>query len=158
MKVNRGFKYCIIIIAGFLFFTSCITYKDVEFKGINNASIGDLKNQKIPIELTIRVFNPNNYNIKITRANLEVFIEGKYFGKTTISDKVVIKKNKEENYTIVLETSKSEAGKLILSSLPLLFGKKLILEIKGSVVAKAYGIKKKFPVNEKHELKSSDFI
>ncbi len=158
MKVKRGFKSWILIASCFLFFTSCITYKEVEFKGINDVSIGDIKSQKTPIQLDVKVHNPNNYNIKITKVNLDLYIEGKHFGKTRSSKKVVIKKNQELDYVIVLETSKSEIGKSLFSSLAILLGKKLTLEIKGTVVAKAYGIKKKFPVNEKHILNPSDFM
>ena len=158
MRVKNNIHFLVIVIAGCIALNSCITYKDVEFKGVNDVNIGDIKNQLIPIELNVKIYNPNNYNIKITKANLDIYLEGKHFGQSNAKKNIVIKKNEENDYSIVLETSKSKIGQSIFSTLSMLLGKNLTIEVKGTVTAKAFGIKKKFPISEKHQLKPSDFM
>ena len=158
MKMKSNVLLLLIILVSCLSFNSCITYKEIEFNGVRDVGIGSLNSQVIPIELMVNINNPNNYNIKITRANLDIYLEGKHFGKSEIKDKIVIVKKEEKNYSITLETSKSKIGKSLFSSISMLFGKSISLEVKGTVTAKAFGIKKKFPIHEKQQLKPSDFM
>ena len=131
MKLKNYIQLLIIILISCGLFNSCITYKDVEFKGINDVNIGKINKHVIPIELNVKIYNPNNYNIKITKANLDVYIEGKHLGNSKAQDNIMIKKNVENDYSIVLETSKSNIGKSIFSSLSMLFGS-MMLEIVGT--------------------------
>lgn len=139
-------RFSFITLFSLFFLTSCFDYEDVDFKGVDNFSLVDKSADNITVRLDLRVKNPNNYNIKIKKSSLDIFINGNKAGKTKMKDDIVLKKGVEGVYPIYLKTN----GKEILSSMgslgSLLTGS-LKVRIKGNVKAKVYGIGKKFPID-----------
>ena len=157
MKHYR-YKLYIIFIGLCVLFSSCIVYQEVEYKGIENISFGKIKDSQIPIYLDVKVFNPNKYNIKIKKTVFDFYLNGKHLGESSSSKDIVILKNKEDIYSILIEIKSYEVSKSIFSSLGFIFGKPVSFEIKGAIVAIALGIKKRFNINEKQQISASDFL
>ena len=153
-----SYKSYVVFIGLCVLFSSCIVYQEVEYKGIENISFGKIKDSTIPIHLDVRVFNPNKYNIKIIKSFFDLYLNGKQLGKSSSSKDIIIVKNKEDIYRILIELKSSEVTKSLFSSLGFIFGQQVSFEIKGKIVAKALGIKKKFNINEKQKISASDFL
>ncbi len=152
------YKLYVLFIGVCVLFSSCNVYQEVEYKGVENISFGKIKDGTIPIYLEVRVFNPNKYNIKIKKSFFDLYLNGKHLGKSSSSKDILIKKNKEDTYSILLKLKSSEITKSLFSSLGFLFGQQLSFEIKGEIVAKALGIKKKFNIDENQKISASDFL
>ena len=135
-----------------LFFTllvlnSCFDYKDVEFKGMQGFNIEDRTDDAITIRVDMKVNNPNNYNIKVKKSTLDVYLNNKYVGKTKMKKSVVLKKKREGVYPVYLKTTGKDLMKSAMGSLGSLLSGQINLGVKGDVKAGAYGISKKFPID-----------
>ena len=150
-------KYPLIIVI-FLLLNACSSFKEVEFKGVENVSFGQQEDSQIPLIFDVRINNPNQFNILLKKGVVDVFFNNQFLGKSTLSNKITIEKNKETVYPIVINTSFSNLSKAALSSLGALLGKKLILKIDGKIIVKALIIRKKIDVNFTEEISPSTLL
>lgn len=128
--------------------SGCFEYEDVDFKGVQNFSLANKTKENVLIRLDLKVNNPNSYNITIKPTTLDVFINGKNAGKTKMKDKIVLKKNTTGVYPLYLQAKTQDIMGVMTGSLGALLSGKVKVGIKGNVKAKAYGISKKFYLNE----------
>jgi LEA14-like dessication related protein len=142
----------------FLLLNACSSFKEVEFKGVENVSFGKQEDSQIPLIFDVRINNPNQFNILLKKGVVDVFLNNQFLGKSTLSNKITIEKNKETVYPIVINTSFSNLSKAALSSLGALLGKKLILKIDGKIIVKALIIRKKIDINFTEEISPSTLL
>ena len=137
----------IITLFSIVFLTSCFDYEDVEFKGVQNIGLEGRSGGNITVRIDMKVNNPNNYNIKIKKSSLDVFVNGSKIGKTKIKNNIVLKKNHQEVYPLFLTLSEKELKGSVLSSIGSLLRGSMKVRIKGNIKAKVYGFGKKFPID-----------
>lgn len=129
---------------------SCIKYKEVEVKEVSNVRIKKMTTEKIEIELTMKISNPNNYKISVVDSDLELYVKNKKIGATNIKEKIVLPKKSEEHHKIVIETGLAD---MLTGAIPVLVGlvfdRSIELEINGNIKARAKSLSKTFPVNFK---------
>jgi LEA14-like dessication related protein len=133
---------------------SCITYKPVYIKEIKSvkAKNNDISTGKIVVNLSVS--NPNNYAIKFKKYNLHAFLNNTDLGEVKIEDKIVLSKRSEKDYSIVVAPDVAK----ILGVLPSLYLKgNGEASLKGSVRVKALFLSRKFSVDLKKKISSSDF-
>jgi len=128
--------------------SGCLEYEDVDFKGVQKFGIEERTSEQILIRLDIKVDNPNTYNITIKPATLDIHINGKYAGKTKMKEKIVLKKNTTGIYPLYLQAKTKDIMGALTGSLGSILSGRVKVGIKGNVKAKAYGIGKKFYLNE----------
>lgn len=90
-KVN--FKIVIISIIASVLLSSCNIYKSIDIGGVDNVDFKGMADNKVSLQLKVPVENPNGYKLKITKMDLDVTINGKYLGKMTNSEDIIIPKN-----------------------------------------------------------------
>jgi hypothetical protein len=66
--------------------SSCISYKPIEFKGLNDITFGE-DNSCEPMCVSVSVYNPNKFKISIKRANVLALVNTNELGDITINDK-----------------------------------------------------------------------
>jgi len=137
----------LITLFSIVFLTSCFDYEDVEFKGVQNIGLEGRSGGNITVRIDMKVKNPNNYNIKIKKSSLDVFVNGSKIGKTKIKNNIVLKKNHQEVYPLFLTLSEKELKGSALSSIGSLLRGSMKVRIKGNIKAKVYGFGKKFPID-----------
>lgn len=117
---------------------------------MDDVKVEKFSKDEIRLRLVATVGNPNNYNIKIKKTDLDVFVSGKEIGKACIEDAVVLKKNSTQTYEVIVITNlkKSGGGLMALAGSALLSGKAEV-RAKGYVKAGAFGISKKVKLDEK---------
>ncbi len=136
-------------------FTSCFSYKELEFKGINNISFSKQSGCN-PICVYIDIFNPNNYNIKIKNGNASLAVNDKNIGNLQLNQKVKLKSNEVAVLQLNISSTSTKVFKTIFSSIEVLFGKKVNLIIIGNIKAKVYGFSKKISFNESRKIGIGD--
>jgi len=129
-------------------FSGCLEYEDVDFKGVQKFGVENRTSEQILIRLDIKVDNPNTYNITIKPATLDIYINGKYAGKTKMKEKIVLQKKTTGVYPLYLQAKTKDIMSALTGSLGAMLSGKVKVGIKGNVKAKAYGIGKKFYLNE----------
>ena len=135
--------------------SSCITYEDVEVKDVGNIQYDNLLNpgedKKVSVELV--VYNPNSYNIKIKKADLDVYVAGKKVGRIDSDKAFLIRKESETTHELVILIDSGSVLKAAMSGgLKALTSGKVDVRIKGRVKGKAFGVGKWFDVDHKEEV------
>lgn len=141
------FRLIVILIA--IVFSSCFSYKDLEYRSFEGINVEKLDGDDVHIGLSVKVFNPNSYTIKIKSADLEASFNGNDLGDVTLVNTVSIAPNQESLQKVVCKVS----GKKILSMLPLAFltgSSKLTLT--GNLKVKVFLFSKKFPVSVSEDI------
>jgi LEA14-like dessication related protein len=127
---------------------SCMTYEDVQFKGVSNFKVDKIDKEKVKLKFDARVYNPNNYNITVRANNLDVGLSGNSLAKASLGKKVVIKKNSTESYPVEVVVKMKDLMSSLGSSVLNMFSSKSVkLEISGDAKVGAKGLSKKFPLN-----------
>ena len=137
----------LITLFSIVFLTSCFDYEEVEFKGVKNIGLEGRSGGNITVRIDMKVNNPNNYNIKIKKSSLDVFVNGSKVGKTKMKNDVVLKKNRQDVYSMYLTLGEKELKGSALSSIGSLLTGSMKVRIKGDIKAKVYGVGKKFPID-----------
>ena len=127
--------------------TACFNLKEPQVKGVNNVKIIGVKDGEITMSFDVRIKNDNNIDLKVTKLDLDVTVNGTKLGKAILIDKLVIEKNQEKTYTVPINIKlDSEQGSLFTMLLGFM-GNTPKVEVNGSVSAKAYGITKTVPIS-----------
>ena len=137
----------IITLISFVFLTSCFDYEDVEFKGVQNVALEGRSEGNITLRIDMKVNNPNNYNLKIKKSSLDIFVNGVKIGKTKMKNNIVLKKNQQDEYPLYLTLSEKELKGSALSTIGSFLKGSMKVRIKGDIKAKVYGVGKKFPID-----------
>ena len=151
---SRKFIYFLFIktgvkIALLLFFlNSCMTYEDVQFRGVDNFKVEGFDKEKVKLKFDARVYNPNDYNITVRAHNIDLGVSGKSLAKASLTKKVVVKKNATDSYPVeIVVKLKDLLDGLGSSVLNLFTSQSVNLEITGNAKVSAKGLSKKFPID-----------
>ncbi|MDG2343896.1 MAG: LEA type 2 family protein [Flavobacteriales bacterium] len=137
--------------------SSCISYKPVEFKGLNNVAFSEDKSCS-PMCVSVSVYNPNKFKISIKKANILAFVNSNELGDISVREKSVLPALETSELRFAINTTKSNLAKSLFKSLDVLLGKKMHLKLDGKLKVKAFGIGVKIPVEESYELDYKSFI
>lgn len=138
--------------------SSCIEYKDVQFNGIQNARILKIeKGGKVSIAVDVKIYNPNNYNIKVRPSKFKLSLPNKEVGTVKLDKAVKLVKNSNQTYSATVKGKLDLASKNGLSSLIgwALKGN-ISLKIDGKLKVSAKGLMKAFPIEETYNLNPTE--
>ena len=142
----RYFTFLVAVIS----LESCLTFKDLEFKGISSHKIEEmsLKNG-IKLNLGVKLANPNWFAIKAKGGEVKVKVNGINLGKFKMTRPVRIPKKSDGILEIGIESRlKNLLGGGLLSLISIASkGGKFKLELEGHVHAAALGLSKKIKVS-----------
>jgi len=109
--------------------------------------------KEIAVEVTLKIKNPNNFNIKVTKSNLDIFLNDALLGTALNNNKICLKKESTENHKILLSMSNSQLSKNALSMIMgATLGGKMDIRVKGYIKGKAMMISKKVPIEFSHKM------
>lgn len=135
------------------FLLSCAGFDEVDMTGIKNVSIKNATAKTVVLDITVGINNPNNRNFKITRAKLDVEIDGKPVGIAKLMKKVKIHKNSHQDYHILLECQTESTVLLGFNALAsLISSKSMSVNAKGKVKACSGIYFKTFDVDIREQL------
>ncbi len=147
--MNRLF---FLLIASFIFLTSCKDIKEVECTGIKDFKVHKVNTEEINSEIFVTIKNPNPFGFTIYKSEFDVLFSSIKLGQAKLDKKVKIGANKEETYPFLLKAdlkgvSLSDVLKILES-----FSHKGVLEVKGDLKVGKLFVKKSFPVNVKEKI------
>ena len=145
---------CFIIFLAFIL-SSCINYKDLEFKGISNLSFSRQDGCN-PICVYIDIFNPNSFNIKLQSGSGKAEINSKALGNLKLKKRTKLKSNQTSTVQLKISSSGDQLLKTIFNSLEFILGKKVDFKLTGKIKAKVYGIPKSVSFNETRQISMQD--
>jgi len=134
----------LIIIFTLLIFSSCISFKEPEFKGMNGYEVGKISGSEVLLTLKPIVYNPNLYTLKVKKSVLDLEVEGKNYGKIYLEKKISAKGRKTAELQVPLRIE-LESGAM-LKAMPLILKDSVRLVLKGDLKGGVLFFLKKFPV------------
>ncbi|MBM3161397.1 MAG: LEA type 2 family protein [Bacteroidetes bacterium] len=134
----------LIILFTLLIFSSCISFKELEFKGMNGYEMGKLSGSEVSFTLKPIVYNPNIYALKVKKSVLDLEVEGKNFGKIYLEKKISAKGRKMAELQVPLRIE-LESGAM-LKAMPLMLKDSVRVVLKGHLKGGMLVFSKKFPV------------
>lgn len=153
MLINKTIiKRLGVIAAFFMLFTSCLTYEDIDFKGIDDVKVNEFSQKGIDVEIMANIYNPNNYNIKIVDSDLDFYLGNTKVGRGTIDKNITIKKKLEKSYTFRLKADPGQMQMGITNILQMLFTQTATVGVKGTIKVRAMGVSKTIPVDFKEKI------
>jgi len=119
--------------------------------GFRDPSLKQSEKGGLGMDVQLNVNNPNNHNIRVTKIKADIISNGRIIATVTNDNKVTLRKNTQEFYTVSLSTD-TQPLNLLFSGVSSLFNGPNI-EIKGYGIAKMYGIAKRFDFDTKEAQK-----
>lgn len=156
--MKQYLKLSIYALLTTLLFSGCFDYEDVAFNGLESVSVVDRKNGNIKIKLMVNIHNPNDYNIKVKKSTLSIYLNDKYVGETQMTEKIILKKKTEDLYPVYLNTNGKDIFKTGIGAISALLGGTADIRLKGTLKASAYGITRNFDVDETETIDINDFL
>ncbi len=135
--------------------SSCFKIEEVEIKEIKSVKLLEFSDKGLLVESSVRIDNPNNYDIKVVDSEFNVTVNNKKIGKARIGSDLNIPASSKEFHTLLLQSSHSD---LSASAIPNLIaitatGKdKLDFKVDGFIVGKVWWISKKVDVGHEGEV------
>ena len=133
-----------LIISAFVF-ASCKTYKDLqepEFRDVQNVRLMDVGLLQSKAGADLIYYNPNGFNVTLSSARGDLYVDGKYLGRFELEDKVSIKKRSEFIIPAILKLDNIGA----LGQHDILKKKEVLVRIDGMARLTKTGFSKEIPI------------
>lgn len=134
-----------ILLLSSLFLVSCKTYKDVqepEFRDIQNVKMIDIGLLQSKAGAEIIYYNPNNFNVVLSSARGDVYIDNQYIGRFEIEDQVSVKKRAEFIIPSILKLDNISA----IKQRDIYKKKEVLIRIDGTARLTKTGFSKEIPI------------
>lgn len=128
---------------------SCVVFKDLEYKGIENYTVDEVSMSGIKLTLNVKISNPNWFKIKAKGGALAIKANDISLGTFSLSDEVVLEKKSEGVVKVKIESKfKSLLSGGLMGILSMATsGGKMDLNIEGHIKASALGMTKNIPIS-----------
>lgn len=149
MRFFLKLKPLLFIILIGITFTSC-TYKDIEVVNIEKVKLGKIKSDYITLDAKLKIKNPNNYKIKISKYEMDIVVNKQNFQMLEPNADILVPKKFEGIISVPVTMRSKEvlSFRTIATMYKIFTSKKLNVEAKGSVSIKFLFFSKKIKVNE----------
>lgn len=138
--VRTGFFLLFII----MFICSCSHPKQLVYQNIENFKLKQAGLQQTEVSLDLRLFNPNNYGMKLKDADVDVFINGNRLGKMEVRNLFAVPGLDTFSMPVILNVDLKSA---VPNVLQLLMKPEVDVKLAGTVKAGRHGLYVKVPVN-----------
>ncbi len=89
-----------------LVFASCSTYKNVQepvFRDVQNVRMIDVGVLQSKAGADLVYYNPNNFDVTLSSARGDVYLDGHYLGRFDLEEKVTVRKRQEFTIPAILK-------------------------------------------------------
>ena len=141
----NAFRLLLILLA-FITIQACSPFQPLEISKPQKLKVEKMSFTSLDLRVSLKIVNPNFYNITIEDFDLNAKVNGVDFGKVNHREDVVIKRNSEEMVSIPLMVSADDMLSKAISVLRSMNGSKVKIALKGYLDAKGLIFRKQVPV------------
>jgi LEA14-like dessication related protein len=135
-----------------LLLTGCLSYQEVTFNGITDVEVSKLDQSGVAARVTVTLDNPNNFRIHVIDPDVDLFLNEVYIGKAVLDSSLVLEKKSVKDYAVPLHATFDDHGTQAMGAmLAAALTGKAKLKAKGSVVGRAFLLRKRFPFEKEHD-------
>jgi LEA14-like dessication related protein len=124
--------------------SSCRQPRELVYQDIQNFSLKQAGLQKSTLSMVVRLYNPNNYKLRLKKSDIEVFVNGKLLGKMSTDGGVSIARRDTSSLPVMLDVS---LGGVLSGLLGAAFNSEVTVKLSGSIKAGRHGIFVRVPVD-----------
>ncbi len=125
----------------------------MEYRDIDYVKVEKWEGNKVQFRVGLKVYNPNNYKIKIKKVVLDASVNGQDLGQVLTDSKLVLPAEAESVQGVVCKAS----GSQLFGMMPGLFtGGAVKLHLKGTVKGKVSLFSRTFPVDFEENINVGD--
>jgi LEA14-like dessication related protein len=140
----KKFSFFLLFVLSFAISTSAQP-QPLSYVGVENFKIQQVDKQMASISLDIKLYNPNDFKIKLKDADIDVFIDGNQLGNVQSAEKYEVPKNDTCLVPVILNVA---LKKILPNALQLVLSNGIAdVKLTGTVKAGRYGIYKKIPLD-----------
>ncbi|MGN6802417.1 MAG: LEA type 2 family protein [Ginsengibacter sp.] len=139
--MREKFSYIMVVVFVFM---SCSSPKSLEYRDYHNFQIQSLGFDKSTVSLDIEYYNPNNFRMQLRNSDLDVFINGKLFGHSSIDTLIQIPKKDTFSLPVLFDVNMQSVYQNALNTL---LGKEVELRVSGKIKVGKANVFMYFPVN-----------
>ncbi len=150
MKFSKWFYLIVPLL--FLSIAACIScsgIKPIELKKIESVKVLSSSADGIDMEVSMLISNPNFLKFTITEGDINIVLNKIDMGKAVLKNEVTLSSHSVESQKFIIHVGVSNALLGGLASLLSIFKSNTAsVAMKGTIVARAIGISRTFPVDE----------
>ena len=139
--MKRNIELILLVVVVFM---SCSSPKALEYKDYHNFSVEKLGFNNSTVSLDLRYYNPNNFRMQLRNTDLDIFIDGKLFGHSSTDTLINIPRRDTFSLPVQFDINMQSFYQNAINTL---FGKEVLLRIKGKIKVGKANIFMYFPVN-----------
>ncbi len=144
----------IILFISVLLLSSCISYKPVMITGIKDVKTANISGEKVELAFNLEIDNPNGFKIVLNQYDMDVMLNDKGLGKTSSSEKIVIKRKSKASHPFKLSASYKDFIGATVSGLGALLNKEPVtFKVKGAIKGRIWWFKKTIPIETTQKIK-----
>lgn len=136
----------LLAIVGCVFVLASCTFYEPEFRGGESIQMGKIEGRTIQLTAGAKVYNGNNYAIKVKPSTLDVYIDDQYIGKVHLDKKFKMKAKQETLIAAPMTATLAEGA--MFRAMKLIDKPNLSVRLTGKVKAGVWFVSKKIDVNE----------
>ncbi len=92
-------------IISFIFFTSCLSYKQPSISGVQNFQIKKISKEGMQSEIAVKIKNPNDFGFYIYSGKADIYVGKIPLGEAKLSKKVYVPAKSMGVYNLLVSTS-----------------------------------------------------
>lgn len=100
-----------------VFMAACAKPTSLDYLGIKNIKVISLGFTESTVGVDVEYYNPNRYQLTMKRAEVDVYVNNNYFGKTTLDSTIHIPRRDTFYLPVVLKVDMQKTGMSVLQTL-----------------------------------------
>ncbi|RYZ30462.1 MAG: hypothetical protein EOO10_02750 [Chitinophagaceae bacterium] len=124
--------------------SSCSKPKPPEYAGFENFRIEKASINNSILATDVKLYNPNGYNLQLKSANLEVYMNDKYLGRSTLDSLIILPSKDTAIFPLRMQAS---AKDILSNGAKLLMNPDVKIRITGNAKAGRGGVFINIPIN-----------
>jgi LEA14-like dessication related protein len=137
-----------VVVSLVLAFNSCNDIQEIKVGNINEVEIKGIQGNMITIKATVPIENPNNFDVKLTEADLKVYMKNNEIGKVKQIDDILILGKTSKDYPITITVELTNIKEIMTTALMAVSGGMHDVRLTGTVIAKSFIYKKKIKIED----------
>ena len=137
-------KLTYLILLIILTASSCRAPKDFVFQNVEHFSLGKAGLQQTQLSMDVKLYNTNNYRMKLKKADLDVYLNGSHLGKMNVTKKYTVPRMDTFSLPVVINVDMNNA---LPNALALFMNSEVTVKLAGNVKAGRHGVFVHIPVN-----------
>lgn len=142
------YKPAVVGVLLIVIFSSCSMMQEVQVGDVQEIKINQIRKGRLDLELYIPIENPGKLNLKITKIDLDLNLNGIELGNISNNEKVLINKMSNEIYMFPVEVELKGLIKTTMALISLAEKSKAEYKLTGNLKVKYLCIKKSIHIDE----------